>query len=1038
MSVFAILAFTAIYAQDRTISGTVTDASDGSVIPGVNIVVQGTSRGTVTNAEGVYEINAAREDVLVFSFIGFERYEVEVGDQTTIDVQLQPKELLMDEVVVVGYGTMKRSDVTGSVTSVKSEDLQTSVSTSIDQSLQGRAAGVQVTKTSGQPGGGVSVRIRGASSIGGTNEPLYVIDGIPVSGDARGLAMGFDWAGGGSGQTTANVLATLNPNDIESVEILKDASATAIYGSRAANGVVLISTRKGEEGKARFEYNGYVGLQELPNQVDVLNLQDYAEYNNELARENNLNLNPMFADPSVLGEGTNWQDEIFDLAMMHNHDLSVSGGGENSTYSMSVNYTDQNGIVIGSGFDRLSTRIGAESQALDWLSIGGNMSLGQTNETITLNDDDRGVVSLSLIQRPEIPVKLPDGEWGGPQEGQASLTNPVAIAELRESALKRVRFMSNVHADVTLVEDLVFRTQFGSDLRFSNNYGFNPTYEFGTIVNDVNQSRRNFANNQSWVFSNFLTYNREFGGILQTQTMLGAEAQENNWEGMMGGRSNFISNDIQELNAGEAETAINSQYKGSNALESYFGRVNFTLLERYLLTATYRADGSSNFAPENKWAYFPSMALAWRISNESFMENVTPVSSLRLRLGYGQVGNQDIGGYTYGSAMNNYKTKWGSGLLPNRFANPDVRWETTTSYNLGLDLSMFNNRLEFVADVYLKETEDLLMPLTLPLYMGTYSLNAPMVNVGNMKNEGIELTLNTVNFDKLFKWNSGLTFTLNRNELTGLFEEGSVIDRNVQWFDHATRSTVGKPLGQFYGYVADGVFADADDIRNHADQGDINKDNGVWPGDLKFKDLNNDDVIDENDRTFIGNPQPDFTLGFNNNFKFRNFDMTVYIFSSIGNDVLNYTRTMTEAMGNFFNQSTAVNDRARLGLIDENGSNTDPDNVYVLNADTEVPRATHVDPNNNTRISSRFIEDGSFVKIKNLSLGYNLPRGVLNPLNLDNARVYVNVENLYTFTDYSGFDPEVGPYNQDPLLNGIDNGNYPSPRIYTFGVNIGF
>jgi TonB-linked SusC/RagA family outer membrane protein len=1037
--VFALMAFTAIHSQERMVSGTVTDANDGSVIPGANIIIQGETRGTITDIEGNYQLEVNSDDVLVFSFIGYKTLEIPVGDQRTLDVQMEPDFQLMDEVVVVGYGTMKRSDLTGSVTSVNQEDLQASVSTSIDQALQGRAAGVQVTKTSGQPGGGVSVRIRGASSIGGTNEPLYVIDGIPVSGDATGLNMGFAWAGGGSGQSTANVLSTINPNDIVSVEILKDASATAIYGSRAANGVVLISTRRGEAGKAKVEYNGYVGLQEMPKTIDVLNLREYAEYNNELSYENNLSPNPLFADPSILGDGTNWQEEIFDLALMHNHDLSVSGGNDKSTYAMSIGYMDQEGIVIGSGFDRLSTRINAESKSFDWLTIGGNMSLGQTNETVTLNDDDRGVVSLALIQRPEVPVKLPDGSWGGPQEGQAALTNPVAMAQIRDNNLKRIRFMSNVHADVTLMDGLVFKTQFGSDMSFVNNYGFNPTYEFGTIVNELNQSRRNFANNKSWIFSNFLTYNKDFvNGNIQTQTMLGAESQESNWEGLMGMRSNFISNDIQELNAGDASTASNGQYKGSNALESYFGRLNITLFDRFLLTGTFRADGSSNFAPTNKWGYFPSMALAWKISNESFIKNVDAISSLRLRLGYGEVGNQDIGGYTYGAALTNYKTKWGPGLLPSRYANPDVKWETTASYNLGLDLSMFNNRIELIGDVYLKQTNDLLMPLTLPLYMGTSSISAPTANVGAMENKGLELTLNTVNTVGAFKWTTGLTFTLNRNELTELYEKGNVIDRNVQWFDHATRSVVGRPLGQFYGYVADGVFADAEEIRNHASQGSIGKNNGVWPGDLKFKDLNNDDVIDENDRTFIGNPEPDFTLGLNNNFKFKNFDLTLYLLSSFGNDVLNYTRTMTEAMGNYFNQSKVVNDRARLGLLDPDGSNTDVDNVYVINPNTTVPRATHVDPNDNSRISTRFIEDGSYVKIKNLSLGYTMPQSVLSVLNVSNLRFYVNIQNLYTFTDYSGFDPEVGPYNQDPLLNGIDNGNYPSPRIYTFGVNVGF
>lgn len=1038
---WTLAATTVIYSQQRTVTGRVTDASDGSMLPGVNVIVQGTTRGTVTDVEGTFQVSVSPDETLVFSFIGYQNQTMPVGNRTSLDVAMKPDYLLVNEVIVVGYGTMRRSDVTGSVTSVSREELQASVSTSLDQALQGRAAGVQVTQSSGQPGGGVSVRIRGASSIGGNNEPLYVVDGIPVTGNAAGLAMGFDWAGGGNGQNAVNALSAINPNDIVSIEVLKDASATAIYGSRASNGVVLISTRKGQSGTPRIEYNGYVGIQEIPRTIDVMNLREFAEYQNEIARENNITVDPFFSDPSILGKGTNWQKEIFRSAIIHNHDLSLTGGADKNTYAFSLGYMEQEGIVIGSGFDRLSSRLSVDSKVFDWLSLGGTMSMGVTNEQITLNDDTNGVVSLSLTQRPNVPVRMPDGSWGGPSDSEFQLTNPVAMARLRELELKRWRFMTNVYADIQLHKGLKFRTQYGTDMSFRNNYGFNPTYQLGTIVNNQNQSRRSFANNQFWIFSNFLTYEKGiFGDRLQTTTMFGAEAQESNWEGLMGGRSNFISNNIKELNAGDAATAINSQYKGSSAMESYFGRVNLNLLDRYLLTATYRADASSNFGPNNKWGYFPSMALAWRVSEESFMSNFDALSSLRIRLGYGEVGNQDIGGYTYGAALTNFPTRWGTGLLPNQFANPDVKWETTTSYNIGLDFTLFNSRIEFIGDVYLKETDDLLMRQTLPLFMGTDALSAPMVNVGKMENRGVEITLNTVNTKGALDWNSGLTFTLNRNKLTELFDDGNVIDRNIQWFQHATRSVVGKPLGQFYGYVADGIYADAAEIRNHLDTDvvNINKFNGVWPGDIKFKDLDGDGEITNADRTFIGNPEPDFTLGLNNSLKYKNFDLNVYLFASVGNEVLNFTRTMTESLLNNFNQRQVVTERAVLALKDPNLPNTDPDNVYVINPGTSVPRSSISDPNRNARISSRFVEDGSYLKIRTLSLGYTVPQRISNTVNINRARFYVNIQNLYTFTNYSGFDPEVGPFNQDALLNGIDNGNYPAPRIYSFGLNIGF
>lgn len=1031
--------------QSHQVQGTIRDARTGETLPGATIAVLETTLGTVTDANGRYDFTVSDPEaaILEISFLGYVTQEIPVDGRSIIDVSLMPDVRLLDEYVVIGYGSMRRSDMTGSVVSVGEEELRGSIATSLDMALQGRAAGVQVTPTSGQPGGGVSVRIRGASSVSGTNEPLYIIDGIPVSGDARGTAMGFSWAGGGDGQSTVSGLSGINPNDIVSIEILKDASATAIYGSRAANGVVLITTRQGQAGVPRVEFSTYLGLQQTPRKIPMLNLREFAEYNNEFAREHGWGQNPLFADPGVLGSGTNWQDEVFRTAVMHNHDISISGGFENTTYALSFGYMDQDGVVLGSGFQRISTRLSLNNKMYDWLEIGGNMSLGDTKENIVLNDDDRGIVSLALLSRPDIPVTMPDGSWGGPGTGMIdNLFNPVAMARLRDIQLERKRIMSNLHANIHFSDRLMFRTQFGYNLTNTNNYGFHPTYEMGNAINNQNQSRRNFNNNSFWIFTNYLTYKRDFGENFTTQTMLGMEAQEANWEGMMGGRMNFVTNTVQELNAGDASTAINSQYKGSNALLSYFGRVNLSLFDRYMFTGTYRADASSNFSPENQWGYFPSMAFAWNISEEDFMENIDLINMARLRLGYGHVGNQDIGGYTYGAALNNHPTRWGTGLLPNRYANPDVRWETTISYNVGFDISLLENRIEFIADAYLKQTKDMLMPLTLPLFMGssgTGRLMPPMINVGEMENKGVELTLNTVNTTHALQWTSGFTFTLNRNKLTKLYDDANVIDRNVQWNIHATRSMVGQPLGMFYGYIADGVFANVDEILAHASQHDnIDKFNGVWPGDIRYLDINGDGVIDENDRTFIGNPHPDFTFALSNTFRYRGFDLNVYIIGSYGNDILNFTRTITEGMKNTFNQTRRVKDRARLGMIDPNGSANDASNVFVINPETEIPRVSSIDPNNNNRISSLFIEDGSFIKLKNLSLAYNIPPRLLANTKITNLRIYVNLQNLYTLTNYTGFDPEIGPYNQDVLLTGVDNGYYPSPRIYTFGMNLNF
>ena len=1035
--------------QGHRISGTIRDGMTGETLPGVTILIEGTTTGVSTDVNGRYSIEAADGNInLIVSYVGYHTETVSVNGRNIIDLQLIPDIKYLDEVVVVGYGTMRRSDLTGSVVSIREEDLRGSISTSLDMALQGRAAGVQVTPSSGRPGGGVSIRIRGASSIGGTNEPLYVIDGIPISGDGRGAAAGFSWAGGGDGQNVASPISALNPNDIVSVEILKDASATAIYGSRASNGVILITTRQGRAGVPRVEYSAYTGIQQNPRKIQMLNLQEFARFHNEFQEAHGWARNPLFMDPSVLGTGTDWQDEIFRNAWLQNHDVSVSGGFDKTTYALSLGYMKQDGVVLSSGFDRISTRLNVNSRMYDWLEAGASMTIGSTSETIVLNDDDRGITSLALYNRPDVPVRMPDGSWGGTQEGMTALFNPVGMAEMRNIDLERTRVMSSVHANITFMEGLVFRTQFGSTITNNNNFAFHPTFEMGNQVSDVAISRRNFANNRSWILTNFLTYDNSFRDALRTQVMVGQEVQESRWEGMMGQRSGFVTNTIQELNAGDAATALNSQYKGSNALASYFGRLNFVLLDRYLFTATYRADASSNFSPENQWGFFPSAAFAWTISNENFMQNIEAIEMLKLRVSYGQVGNQDIGGYTWGAALTNIPTRWGTGLRPNRYANPDVKWETTIAQNIGLDLNLFRNRVEFIADFYLRETKDLLRPADLPMYMGvsgTGSLSAPMVNVGEVENRGMEFTLNTVNLSGDFQWNSGFTFTMNRNKLTKLYDEGNVIDRNVQWFIHSTRSAVGQPLGMFYGYIADGIFVDENDILNHFVNAEgqyvgpnISMGAGVWPGDIKFRDLNGDGIIDASDRTFIGNPHPDFTFAINNTFTYRGFDLNIYLTGSYGNDILNFTRRDTEAMMNGLNQTTRVNDRARLVLIDPNGSETDVSNIRVANPGTDVPRVSNTDPNNNRRMSTRFIEDGSFLKIRNVRLGYTLPSNTVGTLGLKSVRLFVNLQNLYTFTNYSGFDPEIGAYNQDVLLTGVDNGFYPSPKMYTLGINVGF
>jgi TonB-dependent starch-binding outer membrane protein SusC len=1030
--------------QVHRVTGIVRDAYTGETLIGVTVVIEGTTIGAITDTNGRYVLEMASGNMMLsVSYVGYEKARIPVDGRNVIDVRLTPEVRSLDEVVVVGYGTMVRSDITGSVVSVSEEKLRASISTSIDQALQGRAAGVQVFQNSGQPGGGVSLRIRGANSINSTSEPLYVIDGVAISGDAGGLAVGFDWAGGGNGQTAVSALATINPADIVSIEILKDASAAAIYGARGANGVVLITTRQGKRGESKVSYEPYFGLQQIAKRMEVMNLQQFAHYNNEMAAEGWIGAREEFRDPSLLGDGTDWQSEVFRTAAVTNHQLSVTGGTEKTTYAFSAGYFDQEGIVTGSNFNRYSVRLNLDNQAKSWLRVGNNITISRTNERITLNDSDDGVIASTLLQSPDIPVKFIDGSWGGPLTSEFGPRNPVAMALDRDLNLTRSRILGNVYAEASFLNNFTFRSEFGTDFQANNNYAFQPTYEYGVIINNINQSRRRYTQSLYWEIKNYLTYNQSFGAHTVT-ALLGQEASESTWEGMEATRSTFLTNDIQELNAGDATTATNSGYRGSAALASYFGRLNYSFDNRYLLTATLRADGSSNFGPENKWGYFPSVALAWRISNEAFMENLEYISNLRLRASYGEVGNQNIGGYRYGSALTTAPSGLGQTFRLTNIPNPQVKWEASKSTNFGFELGLFEQRIDLMVDVYSKTTDDMLLVLPLPNYMGSghwMGVQSPWVNIGELENKGFEITLATKNISKPgFSWGTDLAISHNRNKVISLGEEGAIIFQNVQWFHTVTRTTAGYPIGQFYGYVVDGIFQNNDDILNSPSQHTrIHPTTGVWLGDLKFKNLNSDNVIDDEDRQIIGNPNPDFTFGLNNFFSWKNFDLNIYLQGSYGNEIFNFTRRQTEGMtSGQYNQMATVADRVQIEQIDPEGADTDPTNFRIVNPSATMPRATSTNPNNNTRISDRYVEDGSYMRVQNITLGYVLPPGVGSQIGLTRLRVFASVQNLHTFTNYSGYDAEIGAYNQNPLLMGVDNGRYPLPRIFTLGLNVDF
>ncbi len=1047
--------------QGITVTGVITSALDNQPMPGVTVMEKGTTNGTITNIEGKYSITVQNtEAILTFSFMGFTSQEVTVNDQKVIDISMEEEVKELDQVIVVGYGQMKKSDLTGAVVSVDEESLRTSKAANIDQALQGRVAGVQITSNSGQPGGATSVRIRGASSINNSNEPLYVIDGVQFQGNGVSVA-GFDWAGGANGQSRVNPLSTINPNDIVSIEVLKDASASAIYGSQAANGVVIITTKRGKEGVSLVSYNSYYSLQSLPKKLEMMNLPEFAEYRVEIAQQLNQEPDEHYLDPSLLGDGTDWQDAVFRTAWTSSHNISVTGGSERITYALSGGYFSQDGIIIGSNFSRYNGRLNIDNQVKDWIRVGANVAYTRTDETITLNDGSDGVIMNALTMQPDIPVRNFDGDYAGPDVTYSgSSYNPVALALLRNNKLDRERFMGNVYASFDFLKNFNFRSEFAIDNNNSINIAFHPTYQFGAIENTINKMRQRDENSIFWSWNNILNFNRKISEKHAINIMLASEAQKSSWQGTDVIKENFASNEIHVLSQGENPTLSTNGWKDASSQLSYFGRVFYNYDERYLSTFTLRADGSSKFGPENKWGYFPSFSLAWRISNESFMANLTFLQDMKIRFGYGQVGNTPNETYLYGASLTSNNSPFGTFYRVQKNINPELKWEATEMYNIGLDLSLFNGRISLIAEAYKKQTKDMLLQLSLPNYLGGpnnwQDIAAPYINAGRMENKGLEFTLTTYNLkqDK-FLWQTDITLTLNRNKVVELDDTSRIYFDGLYWypeFQTATMTKVGEPIGVYYGYVTEGIFQNEQEILDHAVQivnpdtssaerpngiNLVDKTTGVWIGDIKFRDLNGDDIIDENDQTIIGNPNPNFSFGFNNTFTFGPVDLSIYLQGSYGADILNYSRVRIENMTSpYSNQAKTVTTRSHDALVDPEGNPEDPSNITLANPGTDMPRFATNDVNRNNRMSDRFIEDGSYLRIQNLTLGYTFPATLSQKVKIQRLRIYMNCQNLYTFTKYSGYDPEIGAFNQNARVQNVDMGRYPTPRMITFGLDI--
>lgn len=1045
MSFFIVIvvARAATAQSQKTVTGTVYD-DKGVTLPGATVTAKSTNIAVVTNVNGQFTISfPANVDTLVCTFIGTIKREIVVGKQTTLSITLKSAVTDLSDVVVIGYGSQKRGDVNGAISSIKGSDIQNIPQPSVDQMIQGKASGVTVTQNSGAPGSQTSVHIRGVTSLNGSNEPLYVIDGVPVSGDAANNPVGgrSPLISANNGETAVSPLSLLNPGDIESIDVLKDASATAIYGNRAANGVIIITTKKGKVGTGHISYDGYYGFQEPAKYLDMMNLQQYANLENSLDDAFGLARRSDFADPSLLGSGTDWQRAIFRSAPMQNHQVSVSGGNNNVTYYISGGYLDQQGIAVGSDFDRYSFRSNIDGKVNDWFRIGVTMS-GSRTGTNTVYSDNGGIIYNALLEAPEVAVYNADGSFAGPPNdpnAAGGAINPVAQALSITNRLNSSNFNGNLYNDIIFSKDLTLRSEIGTDLNYSDNKVFVPTYSWGRFTNTVATLDERDQQSTFWDWKEYLTYKHVFARKHDLTVLAGHEVQRVYYDGTEAGRSGFYNNTLQTLNLGQAATATNDEYEGRTLLESFYTRAIYTFNGKYSLTATLRQDKTSVFAEGHNVGYFPSFAASWRLSDEPFMAGIKAVAdNIKIRLGYGQVGNQDVGGYLYGSSLAPTVTGLGTGFLAAQIANPNLTWQTSIQYNAGVDFSLFNSRIEGSFDYYDKTSANFLFQLPLPEYLvGEGAVNAgylgginpPYENAGKLDNRGFDITLTSHNIaNDNFKWNTTVIFSHYKNTVESLANGLSqIIGNQIDGFVSlpVTRTVVGGPIGEFYGYEEKGIFKTDAQLQGAPIQFGrpvANNSGGTWLGDVQYVDVNHDGKIDANDQVPIGNPNPTFTYGITNSFNYKAFDLNIFLNGSYGAKIMDLLdRDLGGLSTVYVNQYASVN------------------NFWTpanSNSNTPAPKSGTDNPNLN--VSDRFVQSGSYLRVQNINLGWNLPAEWLKSIKLSHLRLYTSVQNLYTFTKYKGYDPEVGLINQNPILSNIDIGRYPTARTFTFGVNATF
>lgn len=1045
-----VFSISVAFSQNKTISGSVTDDA-GSPLTGATVSVKNTSIFVVTDGQGKFSLSVPPNGKeLAVSFVGMEPQQLTIGDKSNFDIKLRVSNNSLSDVVVVGYGKTKKSDLSSAVGTISNADLEKTVNITLDDALQGKAANVYVSSSSGAPGAGAAVIIRGVSTVAGNYQPLYVIDGVQIRPSM---------ATGGIYNSTAgisNELAGLNPDDIESISVLQGPAATSIYGAAGANGVLMITTKQGKAGNTKVNVSASQTIQDRPKNLPVMNLQEYAIYIQKLQQYGLVGAQPPeLGDPSILGAGTNWQNALFNPTLMQKYSLSLSGGNDKSTFYFSGDYLSQDGVAAGSGFDRGSIRLNLTNQATRWLKFSTNLNSFATHEKV--NTFQNNIVNLAIGQNPTIPVKNPDGTWGGPAslaQAQYATTNPVALANLNNNYNTSYGLIGGVNLDITPIKGLLLHAETNGNYTFNNNFQFNPFYTLGEFYKSSPTSGSRGSSNNYWIsFNTRAQYDFTIKDHAVT-AMIGHESSYSAYQGLSASGLRYSTNSVQELSVADPLSPPGTSYRGDGAGESYFGRLNYMFQNKYIAQFVVRRDGSSNFGPNNRFGTFPAGSVAWKISEEKFMKNVTFINDLKLRAEYGISGNASRGGAIY-SNLYATATVWGGGFLPSNFSNPNLKWEQDQSKNIGLDLHMFNSRVEIIADAYVKQISNLILPGTGPMYLGGYlsggyggQLSWPQVNYGSMRNEGMGITLNTVNISsKDIQWKTGFNFSIDKNKVTKL-----VSNIVTQYYDQTNNrqaqfiTQVGQPLSMITGYVAEGLFQDYKDITSHAIQTGsagspmvVDPLNGSWVGDIKFKDIDGDGFVDQNDRGIIGNPWPKFSYNFSSSLSFKGFELSLFFTGVNGNQLLNLTRyqneTIPQGTGSYNNHFKKAINFAVPSSVDPNDALT----ATLTNPGYNIPNA-FIDKNGNNRISQWNIENGSYLKLKNARLNYRVPSKYLSGTRVfRGALATFQVQNVFTITKYTGYDPEIGMYNYGGMnIVGMDEGRYPSTRSYTFSLSLDF